>query len=128
MEGMDGASSNQGFSNILLSGTNLLMSEYHFTNLYYLTKKMFIIMDIKHLIKKLRNNASSSNIDGKRRCLTHQGKLNVFQHWEDGYRWDQGHTFPLHYKLKREHLNNTNIQTRCKMVLLKMFWETTCLL
>jgi hypothetical protein len=61
-------------------------------------------MDIKHQLKKIRNNIASSLLAKEsKRSLVHKGKAIVWSQWESAYEWDKKNTFQQHFKLTDEH-------------------------
>ena len=74
-------------------------------NIYDSRQTIFIIQDLKHIIKKIRNNFESSLAEHKSspaRDLICKGTCNLWEHWE---RLQRG--LRIHYKLTKEHIELT---------------------
>ena len=67
---------------------------------------VIFMMDISHVLKKIRNNVLKSGITSKcTRILTLPNELTVqWQMFIDAYRWDQQNSLQLHRKLSNDHL------------------------
>jgi len=75
-------------------------------------------MDIKHVIKRIRNNISKSD---EKECNTKELKMNNYIFWShliNAYtcKWDNDNAFQLHHKLKDEHFYlNSQLKMRNKL-------------
>ena len=103
---MDGAAINRSFCNTI-SDCNSAIA----TNIVWLYSKLYCIMDVSHVIKKLRNSlfASGSGEQHKRRILHRLGYID-WDMFVNAYMWDcNHHTLRIHRKLSNEHffLNNS---------------------
>lgn len=99
---MDGAQSNRTFMNYNISKTNKTFISPSPVNFGY----MIFIMDISHVIKKIRNNVIKSGIlKTSTRLLTLPNKETIqWQMFIDCFLWDKQNAFQLHKKLTNEHL------------------------
>ena len=99
----DGAQSNRSFIHINLgkdSSTTVCSSPCN------PNKSVIFMMDISHVIKKIRNNVLKSGVTkSSTRHLTLPNK-NIIQWemWVDAYKWDQRNALQLHRKLTNEHI------------------------
>ncbi|XP_052237193.1 uncharacterized protein LOC127848653 [Dreissena polymorpha] len=103
---MDGAQCNRTFLHVCL-GDN--PASFISSNPCYNFPVVFI-MDISHVLKKIRNNIlKSGNSKGSTRLLTLPDKSEI--HWQmftDYYAWDQQNALQLHRKLTSEHFHMDN--------------------
>ena len=67
------------------------------------TEFIFVVMDIKHTIKKIRNNILSSGPSGTR-LLKIDGHMVVWAQWQDAYQWDRRNPLQVHHRLTHEHV------------------------
>ena len=103
---MDGASSNRAVTKMLV-GEDPRMLRYAFPNVFNVSNKIFIIQDIKHVLKKIRNGLHSSrkeNISDKGRYLTKNGKHILWDQWIAAYHFNNRDGFRIHHKLTPEHI------------------------
>ena len=101
---MDGGKTNRSF--LKMHFENPIESKYVTKNVCNLNSNVVLLMDPKHLGKKLRNNCLSSGTDkGHKRCLMFENKQIIWKHWIAAYEWDRStNTFPIHHKLSDDHL------------------------
>ena len=108
----DGASANRSFLKSMfypsqpLQGQNFRMSV---PNIMVPGARIVLGMDIKHVIKRLRNNAYSSGDSPEHtRKLKWKDCFIVWEHWEKAVMWDMTENPEMnriHHKLTKEHLN-----------------------
>ncbi|RUA06955.1 MAG: hypothetical protein DSY43_00885 [Gammaproteobacteria bacterium] len=68
------------------------------------TFDLFNLLSLQHNLKKIRNNITKSNSQGKPRCLCYQGKPIMWKQFRDAFDWDQKNfSLPLHEKLTLLH-------------------------
>lgn len=109
----DGAQSNRYLFEILIPNFDTSNpSSCSFRNIFSHNEnhKLFFIMDISHVLKKIRNNISKS---GKATCckrhLTIKDKFIEWDHFKEAYLWDiSSNPFPIHQKLTQEHIYLTS--------------------
>lgn len=102
---MDGAVCNRSFMHICVGGNSY--KDYKFISTSPCTSlPVVFMMDVSHVLKKIRNNVIKSGISAKcTRLLTLPNDLTVqWQMFIDCYRWDQQNSLQLHRKLSNEHL------------------------
>ena len=79
-----------------------------FRNMFSLkgNEKLFFIMDISHVIKKIRNNISKSgDFQFCKRLLKLDDKYIKWDHFKQAYMWDiSANPFPIHHRLSQEHI------------------------
>ncbi|XP_062587022.1 uncharacterized protein LOC134248629 [Saccostrea cucullata] len=104
----DGAQSNRDLFKLLLPEFSTMNPvTCSFKNIYCLDNpQIFFIMDISHVIKKIRNNILKSGTDAScKRHLMLGDKYIEWNHFRKAYIWDiSSHAFPVHHKLSQEHL------------------------
>lgn len=101
---MDGASSNRAFLKMHS------VSNFTVPNMCYPERQVTFLMDYSHVIKRIRNNISSSG-DGKMQTskLTHQGRVITWDHFLRAFMWDREvNPMRIHRKLTDEHMFLTN--------------------
>jgi hypothetical protein len=110
---LDGAQSNRNFMKYNLGNNNTTFQ----TSIPCNFSDLVFIMDISHVIKKIRNNILSSGIEGNSvkytRLLTLPSSYTV--QWKmfcDCFNWDKQNCLQLHRKLTNEHIHLT---TQSKM-------------
>jgi hypothetical protein len=105
----DGAQSNRDLFKILLPDFDTSNPvTCSFRNIFSLkgNEKLFFIMDISHVIKKIRNNISKSG-DSQfcKRLLKLDDKYIKWDHFKQAYMWDiSTNPFPIHHRLSQEHI------------------------
>ena len=65
---------------------------------------VLFIIDVSHVIKKIRNSVLKSKPDGIHHLTLPSGKNVEWQHFVDAYVWDQGNPVSLHRRLTKEHI------------------------
>jgi len=107
----DGGQSNRNLLKLLIPEFNsALPSTCSFNNIYSkVDSKLFFIMDISHVLKKIRNNVLKS-CDHK--CCTRHIKFGenyiIWDHFRKAYLWDIAHPFPIHHILTHDHIHLTS--------------------
>ena len=105
---MDGAQSNRDLFKLLIPDfCSLATVTCGFKNIYcYDNPKIFFIMDISHVVKKIRNNIlKSGKVSHCKRHLMIDDKYIEWEHFKRAYLWDiASHPFPGHHKLTQEHI------------------------
>jgi shikimate kinase len=73
------------------------------------------MMDYSHVVKRIRNNVSSSGTNEKHtRLLTFSDKQIIWKHWEQSFYWDRSvNPVRLHPYLHEEHIH-LNTQTKMR--------------
>lgn len=68
--------------------------------------ELFFIMDISHLLKKIRKNISKSGeAAGCKRHLKVQDNFIEWDYFKEAYLWDiSSNPFPIHHKLTQENI------------------------
>jgi hypothetical protein len=99
---MDGAQSNRTFMKYNLGQNSKTFISPSPCSLGH----MIFIMDVSHVIKKIRNNTIKSGIQkGATRLLTLPSQYTIqWQMFTDCFLWDKQNAFQLHKKLTNEHL------------------------
>lgn len=106
----DGATTNRSFMNMLLKD-DPRSEKYTAQNIYDSDHQVYVIQDVKHVIKKLRNNIEASKREHKSsagRYLVLNGKPVVWDHFEEAYQFNLQSGFRIHKKLTKEHLELTS--------------------
>lgn len=100
---LDGAQCNRKFVKYNLGGE--FCKPFKTKNPYNF-KEVAFIMDVSHVIKKIRNNIlSSGTAKGHTRFLTlPSNDIIQWQIFIDCFRWDKGNSFQLHKNLTNEHI------------------------
>lgn len=102
---MDGAVCNRSFMHICVGPNSY--TNYKFISPSPCTSQPVIfMMDVSHVLKKIRNNIIKSGILNKcTRILTLPSGLTIqWQMFIDCFKWDQQNSLQLHRKLTNEHL------------------------
>lgn len=100
-------------TSILLPGDKIA-DKYSFVNIYDRSKRISIIQDIKHCLKKLRNGIESSK-DGhksersKGRYLMLNGKAILWNHFEQAFEFNDQLGLRIHPKLTKDHIDLTPV-------------------
>lgn len=107
---LDGASTNRLFMNMLIPGNGGRDCKFMALDIFNSKHKICLIQDIKHVIKKIRNNVESSryiNKSGRGRYLMIDSTPVLWDHWQDAFRFNIQDGFPIHKNLTEEHINLT---------------------
>lgn len=102
---MDGAVCNRSFMHICVGDNSYL--NYKFLSLNpCISQQVIFMMDVSHVLKKIRNNTMKSGITKKStRNLTLPSGFTVqWQMFIDCYKWDQQNSLQLHRKLTNDHI------------------------
>jgi hypothetical protein len=102
---MDGASTNRLFMHMLCE--DLWQSKYIISNIFQRDHKICLLQDIKHVLKKIRNNMEASRSENKSkpgRYIIKDDIPIVWSHWEEAYKFNIQDGFPIHRKLTEEHI------------------------
>ena len=82
-------------------------------NLHIVGEKIILGMDIKHVIKRLRNNIYNSGTTSLcTRYMHWQGFPIIWDHWRCAFNWDitcNPEMTRLHHKLSKEHIYLTSV-------------------
>lgn len=102
---MDGAVCNRSFMHICV-GDNSKLNNKFVTQSPCTPNDVIFMMDVSHVLKKVRNNIIKSGLHPKStRLLKLPNQMTVqWQMFIDSYRWDQQNGLQLHRKLTNEHL------------------------
>lgn len=100
---LDGATTNRGFMHMHFDNS-IERNLFTTANIYDLTKSIFFIQDIKHCLKKIRNNIASSNVENANRQLLLNAKSILWDHWVEAYNYNLNFGFRLHPKLTKDHI------------------------
>ena len=105
---MDGGSTNRSF--LKMHFDDPIKENYVTKNICTLDGNVVLLMDPKHLGKKLRNNCLASGTGpGHKRCINYKGDKIMWRHWIAAYEWDRSvNAFPIHHKLSDDHLYLTS--------------------
>ncbi|XP_070184988.1 uncharacterized protein [Littorina saxatilis] len=105
---MDGASANRTFLKMHLKPDEMKKT-MSVTNPCIPNKKVQMIMDYSHCVKKIRNNILKSGGQGCTRTLTLSNNfVIVWEFWREAYAWDQKNPIQLHRNLTPNHLSPNN--------------------
>ena len=102
---MDGASTNRLFMHML--SEDMWKSNFLVSDIFERDHQICILQDIKHVLKKIRNNLESSRLENKSKpgcCLINYSVPIVRSHWEEAYKFNIQDGFPIHPKLTEEHI------------------------
>lgn len=101
---IDGATTNRGFMHMHFLNS---IKENLFTtkNIYDVKKPLFLIQDIKHVLKKVRNNIAASKVGDKNRHLLLDGTHILWEHWKNAFHYNNSFGFRIHPKLTQEHID-----------------------
>ena len=101
---IDGAITNRQFVKMHFIPTELPATQnFRISSPVNPTQSVFIVMDIKHTIKKIRNNILASSPTGTRQLRIHDHDV-MWSHWQDAYQWDRRNPLQIHNNLKHDHL------------------------
>ncbi len=104
----DGAVSNRNFLKALCYPSDPLSLNMTIPNIEELGGSITLGMDIKHVVKRLRNNVYSSGYDKSHtRLLQWHGKEIIWDQWKEAFQWDTNinpEMMRLHHKLTQEHM------------------------
>ena len=108
----DGASSNRSFLKLMFHPHKPLEKNMTIDNLEVLNETIVLGMDVKHVIKRLRNNVFNSGTTAySTRYLHWQGFPIIWDHWRCAFHWDvtsNPEMTRLHHKLSKEHIDLTS--------------------
>jgi hypothetical protein len=109
----DGAQSNRDLFKIMLPNFDTLNPvTCSIRNIFSQDEnyKLFFIMDISHVLKKIRNNVSKSgSAPFCKRHLKFKDRFIEWDHFKEAYLWDiSSNPFPIHYRLTQEHIYLTS--------------------
>ena len=99
---MDGALTNRSFTKMLFpQSPNACL--YKAVNVFSRKKKIVILQDIKHCVKKIRNSVESSREINKEsgRYLRYNGDCILWEHWEGAFKYNAKFGICLHRRLTR---------------------------
>ena len=101
---LDGAITNRQFMNLHFPA-NKSPSDFNYQMRSEInpTQTVFIIMDIKHTIKKIRNAVLSSG-KNQTRLLNLNGRQVTWALWEEAFKWDRSNPIQIHPKLSHAHI------------------------
>lgn len=101
---LDGSAMNRSFTSLMFRSSP--RSESFTTgNIFAMDKQMVVIQDIKHCLKKIRNNVySSGKGETKTRCLTLNGLEICWDHFVKAYRFNISAPLRIYRKLSRDHV------------------------
>lgn len=105
----DGAVANRVFLKSLFT-ENPLKANMKTPNLIEPGRYIIFGMDVKHVVKRLRNSVLSSG-NGSSKKLQWQGSYILWEHWQQAFDWDLAEnpeTMRIHHKLTKQHLDPTN--------------------
>lgn len=106
----DGASTNRSFMKMLFDD-DAKAQNFAAKDIYNCDHKVFVIQDIKHVIKKIRNSYEASRGKNKYvagRYLIMNGKPVVWDHIEEAYNFNTQQGFRIHRHLTKEHIDLTS--------------------
>ena len=106
----DGASTNRSLMNMMLH-KNPRSNNFTATNIFSKDQNLYIIQDVKHVIKKIRNNFEASKLKNKSaagRFLVLDGKAIVWEHIESAYKFNTEPGLRIHRHLTKEHVELTS--------------------
>ena len=103
--GMDGGETNRQFISLNFPRETARAMRFVAKSPLDRSRKMILIMDFSHVVKKIRNNMFSSGPHGTRYLMLPTGKAIEWQHWVKAYSWDQKSPIQIHRKLSKEHID-----------------------
>lgn len=77
-------------------------------NVYNSSQPMFLIQDIKYVLKKTCNSVSASSTNSKIRCLVLNDLPIFWDYWVQAYHYNSSFGLRIHPKLTKEHVYLTN--------------------
>ena len=104
----DGASANRSFLKLLFHPLKPLDTNMTIDNLHVMGETVVLGMDVKHVIKRIRNNIFNSGVTSL--CTRHlhwRGFPIIWDHWRCAFNWDitcNPEMTRLHHKLSKEHI------------------------
>ena len=104
---LDGASTNRSFMHMHFD-RSIKESLFTTRNIYNSSQPMFLIQDIKHVLKKIRNSVSASSTNSKVRCLVLNDLPILWDYWVQAYHYNSSFVLRIHPKLTKEHVYLTN--------------------
>ncbi|XP_061171803.1 uncharacterized protein LOC133181293 [Saccostrea echinata] len=106
----DGATTNRSFTSMLFNG-NPREELFLFKNVYNREHVIVAIQDIKHVLKRIRNNIESSRRENQGnsngRYLVLEGQAILWDHWEECFFFNYQGGFEIHNKLTEDHITLT---------------------
>lgn len=106
----DGATTNRSFTNMILND-NPRSQNFTATSIFDSNHKIYVIQDVKHVIKTLRNNIEASKQQNKNsngRYLVLNGRAIIWEHFEDAFKFNIQNGIRIHKKLTKEHIEITS--------------------
>ena len=106
----DGASTNRSLMNMLLNKTPRA-NKFTAKNIFCNDQKLYVIQDVKHVLKKIRNNFEASKLNNRSaagRFLVLDGKAIVWDHIESAYQFNNQSGLRIHRHLTKEHIELTS--------------------
>ena len=107
---MDGASTNRAFTNIVFGGLSPIASSYTVRNIFVPNGYITIIQDIKHVLKKIRNNIESSkkaHNGAPGRYLVLEDNEVIWEHFSAAYGFNVHAGLRYHPRLTKDHIELT---------------------
>ena len=105
---LDGAITNRQFMKLHFPAHQTPSDfNYQIRNEINPTQSVFLIMDIKHTIKKIRNSFFSSG-PNKTRLIILNGQQVTWTLWEEAFKWDRLNPIQIHPKLTHAHISLDN--------------------
>ena len=90
----------------MMSSHNLREENFIVPDIYDLDHKICLIQDIKHTLKKIRNNFNSSRPEFKSipgRYIVKNAISILWTHWEETFKLSNNDGLPMHKSLSEEH-------------------------
>ncbi|CAG2206495.1 unnamed protein product [Mytilus edulis] len=106
----DGAQTNRDLFKLLMPEFSSAKPVTCSFNNIYSNDKISFIMDVSHVIKKIRNNILKSGSESQcKRHMKFEGNFIEWNHFKRAYSWDiSTHPFPVHHKLSQDHFYLTS--------------------
>ncbi|CAG2224497.1 unnamed protein product [Mytilus edulis] len=106
----DGAQTNRDLFKLLMPEFSSAKPVTCSFNNIYSNDKISFIMDVSHVIKKIRNNILKSGSESQcKRHMKFEGNFIEWNHFKTAYSWDiSTHPFPVHHKLSQDHFYLTS--------------------
>ena len=101
---LDGSVMNRNFTNLLFPSDP---RKFNFcaVNPFNASQRIPIVQDIKHCIKKIRNSLLSSRSNSaSKRCMMHDGKMIIWEHFERTYDFNNTYKLRPQWKITRNHI------------------------